>query len=57
MTHFILELDQQSSRNDEISEQIISDLYEQNVSKGIVETDNLLQIKDIKKSFMTKICR
>lgn len=57
MTHFILEPDQQSSRNDEISEQIISDLYEQNVSKGIVETDNLLQIKDIKKSFMTKICR
>lgn len=57
MTHFILELDQQSSRNDEISEQIISDLYEQNVSKGIVETDNLLQIKDVKKSFMTKICR
>lgn len=57
MTHFILEPDQQSSWNDEISEQIISDLYEQNVSKGIVETDNLLQIKDVKKSFMTKICR
>lgn len=57
MTHFILEPDQQSSWNDEISEQIISDLYEQNISKGIVETDNLLQIKDVKKSFMTKICR
>ena len=57
MTHFILQPDQQSSWNDEISEQIISDLYEQNVSKGIVETDNLLQIKDVKKSFMTKICR
>lgn len=57
MTHFILEPDQQSSRNDEISEQIISDLYEQNVSKGIVETENLLQIKDVKKSFLTKICR
>ena len=48
MTHFILQPDQQSSWNDEISEQIISDLYEQNVSKGIVETDNLLQIKDVK---------